>query len=152
MNSQLHPIYEALVTEWEAELEEIEKKIFAALKSMMPNSLTRRELIYIVFGEQIPEGVDLNNNPMDRKIRKTIERMREKLIPVLSSSAGAGYKLEISETAVYLMIGEWERRRENFDDKVRRGRQLVNRIREMDERAVLEGKEASQPHQFRLFG
>lgn len=152
MSTTLHPVYESLVREWEAELEETERRVFSALKAAMPNSVTRRELIFAVFGEKVPELMDLNNNPMDRKIRKTIEHMREKLIPVLSSSAGAGYKLEVSEIAVNLMIGEWERRRENFEDKVRRGRQLVNRIRALDERAVLEGTEASQPTQYSLFG
>ena len=151
MNSPLHPVYEALVAEWEAELEETEKKIFQALKRAMPNGVTRRELIFAVFGVTVPELMDINNNTYDRKIRKTIEVMRENLIPIFSSSGEAGYRLDISETSISMMVAEWERRREKYDEKINRGRVLINRIRQVGEGAMPQNL-PSKPTQFTLFG
>lgn len=148
----LHPVYEALVNEWEGQLEELERAIFRCLKNAMPGGMTRRQLVYHIFGVAILEGEDINNNTYDRKIRKTIEVMRDKLIPIFASSAESGYRLDVSETSISMMVAEWQRRAEKYMDKVHNGKKLIRRIRELDERAVLEGLEATQPHQFSLFG
>lgn len=148
----LHPVYEALVSEWEAQLEEIERAIFRSLKNAMPNGRTRRELVFDVFGVTIAEGEDINNSTYDRKIRKTIEQMRENLIPIFSSSSESGYRLDISETSISMMVAEWQRRKEKYEEKILRGRQLINRIHELGERAIIEERELAQPHQFSLFG
>lgn len=146
----LHPVYEALVSEWEAQLEDIERVIFRSLKDAMPGGRTRRELILEVFGVSIADGEDINNSTYDRKIRKTIEAMRENMIPIFSSSAESGYRLEISETSISMMVGEWQRRMEKYQEKIHRGRQLINRIREVGEQAVPEHL-PTQPVQQSLF-
>jgi hypothetical protein len=149
--TQLHPVYEALVSEWEAQLEALEHAIFRSLKRAMPGGRTRRELVYDVFGVVIAEGEDINNNTYDRKIRKTIEQMRENLIPIFSSSAESGYRLDISETSISMMVDEWQRRMEKYAEKVHRGRKLIHRIREVGESAIPERLPA-KPQQFNLFG
>ena len=142
----MHPIYEQIIDEWERELEDLERTVFTALKNS-PDGCTRRQLVYLCFGVVILENQDTNNNKYDRKVRKTIEAMREKLIPIFSSSSGAGYRLDISETSLSLMIAEWERRRDTYADKVRRAYQMRNRIREAGERAA---SMPQAPTQFRL--
>jgi hypothetical protein len=146
----LHPIYKSLVAEWERDLEATERAIFQVLYRAMPDGRTRRQLVWDVFGVIIPENADINNNTYDRKIRKTIEAMREKMIPVFSSSAESGYRLEVSESAISRMVAECENRLQVYADKVRRGRQLQTRIRELGERAIREPE--SGPRQIGLFG
>jgi hypothetical protein len=146
----LHPIYKSLVAEWERDLEATERAIFQVLYRAMPDGRTRRQLVWDVFGVIIPENADINNNTYDRKIRKTIEAMREKMIPVFSSSAESGYRLEVSESAISRMVAECENRLQVYADKVRRGRQLQPRIRELGERAIREPE--SGPRQIGLFG
>lgn len=147
----LHPVYEELLQEWETELDELERKIFQALRNAMPNGVTRRHMVYIVFGVTIPEGADINNNKYDRKIRKTIEVMREKLIPVFSSSSESGYRLVLDETTISMMIAEWQNKRDNYTDKINQGQKLLRRIRDLGERAIPD-EMPEQPKLFSLFG
>lgn len=146
--SGLHPVYEALVNEWEAELEDVERAIFQALRRAMPNGRTRRQLVHDVYDVVIADGEDINNNTYDRKIRKTIEAMREKLIPIFSTSSEAGYRLDISETSISMMVNEWERRREKYTEKIRRGYELIFRIRLAGDAAI----PASLPEQPKQMG
>lgn len=129
-------IYERLLDEWESELRLLEGKIFNALRQAGPEGLTRRQLVYRVYGIVVPEHEDLNNNAMDRKIRKTIAKMFDDLIPILSSSSTAGYRLDVSETSIRKMIAEWTRRREQYNDKVRRAEQLILKIRQYGDEAI----------------
>lgn len=147
----LHPVYEQLIGEWEAQLEDIERAIFRSLKCAMPNGRTRRELIKDVFDITIAEGEDINNNTYDRKIRKTIEHMRDRMIPIFSISSESGYRLDISETSISMMVAEWQRRMEKYQDKIHRGRQLINRIREVGEQAIPANLPV-EPKQIGLFG
>src|SRR5690349_9228951 len=132
----LHPVYQSLVSEWEAELEATEKKIFQALRHAMPGGCTRRQLVSIVFGVDIAGDEDINNNTYDRKVRKTIEHMRENLIPIFSSSGESGYRLDISEVSISMMVAEWQRRMEKYEEKIGRARVLINRIRQVGESAL----------------
>lgn len=127
---RLHPTYEVLMGEWESQLADLEIRIFQALKRAYPEGRTRRELILDVFHVEIPETEDLNNNPMDRKIRKTIAKMFDDLIPIVSSSGSAGYRLDLSEDTIRHMIAEWQRRREQYARKIERGERLILRIRQ----------------------
>lgn len=146
----LHPVYEQMVAEWEAELGETEKQIFQALRQAMPDGLTRRQLVHVVFGIHIHDGEDINNSTHDRKIRKTIEHMRDNLIPIFSTSAQSGYKLDISETSISMMVGEWQRRMERYQERISRGQKLIRRIREIGEQAIPE-ELPKQPTQIGLF-
>jgi DNA invertase Pin-like site-specific DNA recombinase len=136
--STLHPVYELVMGEWEQELEDIEKKIFQALKRAYPEGRTRRELIRDVYGSLVPDDVDLNNNANDRKIRKTIAKMFDDLIPIVSSSGAAGYRLDLSEQTIRSMINEWHRRREQYAHKIERGERLILKIKQVGEAAIPE--------------
>lgn len=128
--------YKVILDEWEAQLEDMEITIFQALRRAYPGGRRRRQLIFDVFGQLIPNTVDLNNNKYDRKIRLTIAAMREELIPIVSSSGEAGYRLDLSEETICKMIDEWSRRQEMYRQKVERGNRLILRIRELGERAL----------------
>jgi len=132
----LNPTYETLMQEWEAELDGLAAKVFQSLKQAFPNGRTRRELIKDVYGISIPETADLNNNHMDRKIRLTIAKLFQRLIPVMSSSGKAGYRLDLSEETIRKVVGEWTRRRNEYDSKIRRGEQLILKIKQVGELAM----------------
>lgn len=142
--------YQAILDEWEAQLSDLEMKIYQALRKY-PDGRTRRQLIFDVFGLLIPRTVDLNNNKYDRKIRLTIAAMRDELIPIVSSSGEAGYRLDLSTETIKKMIDEWSRRQEIYRQKVERGNRLILRIREIGERALpVQLVKAAAPKQLSL--
>ena len=115
------PQYQKILNELKAgELTEIERKILEALLQA-PKGLTRQGLIRIVFGVE-PQR-NLANDPYDRKIRKGIESLRNKMIPIVSSSGEAGYRLDTSPEAVENMIRELESRITHLQQKLEIARQ-----------------------------
>lgn len=98
--------YEKLLAELGAgELSELERKVLEVLLKA-PNGITRRGLVQAIYGVEAQRN--LSNDPHDRKIRNAIERMRECLIPIVSSSGKAGYRLDTSPVAIQNMIAELE--------------------------------------------
>jgi hypothetical protein len=98
--------YEKLLAELEAgELSELERKVLDALLKA-PGGITRRELVRRIYGVEAQRN--LRNDPYDRKIRKAIERMRECLIPIISSPGKTGYRLDTSPETIQNMIAEME--------------------------------------------
>lgn len=111
-----HAMHTMIENELAGELSGLEKQIFEALKQH-PAGLTRPELLLMIYQEK-PEG-SLANNVHDRMIRKTIQRLRERLIPIVSTSREAGYRLDTSPTAVHMMIAEMQARVEALQDRIR---------------------------------
>ncbi len=108
-------IYSKLEQELEdGELSEIQKKVFNLLKDK-PAGLSRQELIMEVYGYW-PESLDGNTD--DRKIRKAIERLRQRLFPIVSTSGRPGYRLDVSREAVEKMIIELKSRRRHIDNQI----------------------------------
>ncbi|MFN2282428.1 MAG: hypothetical protein ACK2TZ_11235 [Anaerolineales bacterium] len=98
--------YEKLLAEMNAgELSEIERRVLEVLLKI-PGGITRRGLVRAIYG--VEAQCNLSNDPYDRKIRKAIERMRECLIPIISSSGKTGYRLDTSPEAIQNMIAEME--------------------------------------------
>jgi hypothetical protein len=98
--------YEKLLAEMNAgELSEIERRVLEVLLKM-PGGITRRELVRKIYGVEAQRN--LRNDPYDRKIRKAIERMRECLIPIISSPGKTGYRLDTSPETIQNMIAEME--------------------------------------------
>jgi len=98
--------YEKLLEEMDSgALSELERKILEMLMKT-PNGVTRRGLVQAIYGVEAQRN--LSNDPYDRKIRKAIERMRECLIPIVSSSGKAGYRLDTSPEVIQSMIRELE--------------------------------------------
>jgi hypothetical protein len=75
-------------------------------------------LIFKTYGVTVSEQ-QLNNNRLDRQIRKAIENLRTRGYPIVSSSAGKGYSLVTSRTEIEGMISEMEARREALAVQIR---------------------------------
>ena len=106
--------YEKMLEELVGEIDQLMKDIFRLLKEN-PEGISRQELVLHICGYW-PESLD--GNVDDRKIRKAIERMRNRLIPIVSSSGHPGYRLDTSRDAVRAMIAEWSSRREKLTDLI----------------------------------
>lgn len=110
------PQYEKLLVELNAgELPIIERKILEAL-CQAPKGLTRRGLVRIVFGQEA--HTNLGNDTKDRKIRKTIESLRNRGVPILSNSGKAGYKLDTDPENIECMIRELKSRIMHLQQRV----------------------------------
>jgi len=110
-----HPAYENLLEELAAgELTELQRKVFELLRAN-PDGLTRDQLVHHIFGYWPNE---LDGNTDDRKIRKAIEALRERLFPIVSTSSHPGYRLDVSREAVEKMIAELQSRRQKIDDQI----------------------------------
>jgi hypothetical protein len=112
------PMYDILLAELANELTEIERKIFNALKAN-PQGLTRPQLVAIVFHE-MTRNVIVNTNTRDRKVRKAIESLRGRLVPIVSNSGQAGYRLDTSEDARQKMLADLRSRRARLDEQIGR--------------------------------
>ena len=118
------PEYEKLLAELNAgELSIIESKILEVLLQA-PKGLNRKGLIRVVFGEEAKQN--LANDTRDRKIRKGIESLRDRLIPIVSTSGKAGYRLDTSPETIESMIREWESRIAHLQQKVDAARNYYN--------------------------
>lgn len=96
-------IYDKLLQELEAgQLDDLQRRVFTLLKQN-PDGLSREQLVYNIFSYW--PGL-LEGNTDDRKIRKAIQRLRERLVPIVSSSGKAGYRLDISRDGVDKMLAE----------------------------------------------
>ena len=61
---------------------------------------------------------NLSNDPHDRKIRKAIESLRNRMIPIVSSSGKAGYRLDTSPEAIQNMIAELKSRIAHLEQRL----------------------------------
>lgn len=101
-------VFEKILTELKAgELPILEHKIFEALLHA-PQGISRKGLIRVVFRKE-PQA-NLGNDTRDRKIRKGIESLRDRGVPIVSTSGKAGYKLDTDPKNIECMIREWESR------------------------------------------
>jgi Mg2+ and Co2+ transporter CorA len=116
-------VYDQILEELQVELDELERHIFDALQHN-PEGLTRRELIYQVYGYVIHPDEDLGNNKHDRKIRIAIASMQDRLVPIVSSSGKAGYRLDTSKETAERMALEMDSRAAKLQDKARRIRRF----------------------------
>ena len=110
------PEYKKLKSELNAgELPILAYKILELL-SQAPSGLSRRELVRKVFGGK--PITHLGNDTRDRKIRKGIESLRDKGIPIVSTSGKAGYRLETDPQGIADMLDEMRSRIAHLERKV----------------------------------
>lgn len=108
-------VYETMLEELAAgQLNDLQKQVFQLLRDH-PDGLDRYQLVHAIYG-YIPVKVDGNNE--DRKIRKAIERLRQRLFPIVSTSSKPGYRLDTSKEAVQKMIRELESRRDHINEQI----------------------------------
>ena len=91
----------------EAAEDGIREKVWAAIQGHVgaANAITRRELIFQVYGVRVPETEDLSRNHMDRRIRINIEKLRKAHL-ILSQSGDHGYFIPESLAEVQGYVGE----------------------------------------------
>lgn len=129
--------YEAILKQLESgELNEIEKKVYAALRRVFPAGLTRYDLIEAVFGYRPAKDENLNNNRDDRKIRIAIESMFSKNIPIISNSGVAGYRINIDLKEWETSIVDLRSRRESLEERIEAANRIMNLIREAGRNAI----------------
>lgn len=116
-------IYDQILEELQVELSALEQKIFHALQQH-PDGLTRRDLIYAIYGYMLGQLDDLGSNKHDRKIRLAIANMQDRLVPIVSSSGKAGYRLDAGKETAERMALEMESRAAKLQDKARRIRKF----------------------------
>lgn len=113
-------VYETILSELDSgEMTEIERKIFEAL-GKHPHGLNRAQLVAICFGESVRAGATSNNNSKDRRIRIAIGRLRMRMVPIISSSGEAGYRLDTSEAGRRRMVMDLVSRRDKLTDLINR--------------------------------
>jgi hypothetical protein len=113
-------IYETILSELDSGvMTELERKIFDAL-SKHREGLKRGQLVAICFGESVKAGASNNNNGKDRRVRMAIGRLRERMVPIVSSSGEAGYRLDTSETARKRMVMDLVSRRDKLTELINR--------------------------------
>jgi len=108
-------VYETLLEELAAgELTTLQRKVFQLLRDH-PDGLDRYQLVHRIYG-YTPLKIDGNTD--DRKIRKAIGKLRERLFPIISTSGSPGYRLDTSREAVQKMIRELRSRRDRIDEQI----------------------------------
>lgn len=132
--------YEKLLEELErGELTKLERQVFNILKSH-PDGVTRKNLVFNIYNVSVS---DLNGSTHDRKIRKAIESLRNRLVPIVSSSGAPGYKLDVSREHIEQMMGEWRSRISELTKRLN----AAAKFYEMPE-YYLEPEDATQPALF----
>lgn len=123
-------VYERILQELaDGELEELEVKIFHFLRRVYPATLTRRDLLDMVFGYRPADEEDLNNNTDDRKIRTAIASMYEKGVPIVSTSGGAGYHIDIDLDKWDKVAAELEAKKDTISKKIDATYRIVGKIK-----------------------
>jgi hypothetical protein len=142
------PQYDQLLADLAAgQLNTLEHQVLELLTNV-PQGLTRYDLLEKAFGpeaRQFAEERGLANSTDDRKIRETIESLRNKGVPIVSSSGKAGYRLDTSQEAVGAMIAEWQSRINNLQERIR----TASRFHHVQ--LPVKTAPASRPAQGRLF-
>lgn len=96
---------------------ETEQKVFKALSYRIGRMVTRAELREIVFGLR-PGEQDLASESHDRTIRKCIENMRNRAIPIVSTSSESGYELSDDPDRIKQYMAEERSRIDHIQDKL----------------------------------
>jgi BMFP domain-containing protein YqiC len=146
------PVYEQILAELAAgELNGLQREILKELRKSYPASVSRYDLVVRIYGYW-PE--DINKDVKDRKNRKAIQAMRDLLIPIVSSSGEAGYRLDVSEDAIRAMIAEWRSRRGRLNERIEAAEKALIRIHQLDIAAIpsLMPTREENPTQLGLFG
>ena len=129
--------YESILQELaDGELDEFETDVFRSLRRVYPASRTRRDLLEDVCGYRPGDKEDLNNNTDDRKIRTAIASMYEKGVPIVSTSGGAGYRIDINLDEWSKVAAELETKKETIEKKIDATYRIVGKIKSAGVNAI----------------
>lgn len=116
-------VYESILDELgDGQLDHLQRQVYQLLRDH-PEGLDRYQLVYRIFG-YLPLTLEGNND--DRKIRKAIERLRQRLFPIVSTSSQPGYRLDASREAIFKMIHELQSRRARIDEQIAAASKFYN--------------------------
>lgn len=118
------PQYEKLVRQLKTELPALETKVLDTLTEN-PAGVTRIQLVTTIYGTA--PVANLSMDKRDRKIRRAIESLRKRFVPIISSSGGSGYRIDASTESIDAMIGEWESRIAEMRKQVNAARKFYQR-------------------------
>ena len=106
---------------------ELNKREAAILTALLHHTegLTREQLIRVTDGRMAWQNI--GDDPADRKNRRAIAALRDRLIPVKSSSGEAGYRLDATVEGLREMLAEMEARRDKADEKAKQIRAMIER-------------------------
>lgn len=113
------PGYDDIFEQFTQDLPALEKRIFEALKRN-PQGLRRGQLVAIGFGQSVKAGDTQNNSTKDRKVRMAIRSLRMRMVPIVSSSGGAGYRLDVSNEGRGRMLADLISRRNELNELIER--------------------------------
>jgi len=119
----------------DGEMKGLQKSIYYLLKAS-PDGLTRHELVEKIY-QYTP--TDINADTNDRKIRRAISAMRNRLIPIVSNSSQAGYKLDTSRDAVQHMMAELHKRRSQLDHLLKSAAKFYDIPEYADDEVAVQG-------------
>lgn len=107
-------VYESLLEELAAgELTRLQRQVFELLRDNR-DGLDRYQLVMKIYG-YLPLKIDGNTD--DRKIRKAIEKLRNRNFPIVSTSGRPGYRLDTSKEAAEKMLAELHSRIKHMQEQ-----------------------------------
>lgn len=113
----MNEVYEQMMIELRYQMDDLERRVFQALREH-PEGMRRPQLVAYVF-RQTRSSRTINNDTQDRKVRKAIESLRLKGVPIISTSGRPGYRLDASEKAKREMMAELISRRDRLNELIR---------------------------------
>lgn len=120
----------------DGEMDELQVRIFHFLRRVYPAAMTRRDLIECIFGYRPAENADLNNSTHDRKIRTAIAGLFEQDYPIVSTSGGAGYRIDIDLESWGELVNELESKKKTLERKIGAAKRISTRIRKSGRNAI----------------
>ena len=130
---------------------ELNKREAAILTALLHHTegLTREQLIRVTDGRMAWQNI--GDDPADRKNRRAIASLRDRLIPVKSSSGEAGYRLDATVDGLREMLAEMEARRDKADEKAKQIREMIERCEAQPivfpVRMAVHGHQTNEPKQ-----
>ena len=130
---------------------ELNKREVAILTALLHHTegLTREQLIRVTDGRMAWQNI--GDDPADRKNRRAIASLRDRLIPVKSSSGEAGYRLDATVEGLREMLAEMEARRDKADEKAKQIREMIERCEDQPiafpVRMAVHGQPTNEPKQ-----
>jgi hypothetical protein len=120
------PVYESILQELDGQLTDLERQVLDQLKAH-PEGMNRSQLVLAIF-HVYRQNAEMASSVEDRKIRLAIASLRDKLIPIVSSSGEAGYRLDATAEGLQTLEAEYMARGTEAMRKAERIRDMRRKI------------------------
>lgn len=128
-----NPIYDHIKSELEGG--ELNLRAAKILRALMERINVQGQAAYLTRAEMVRVTDDrspwqnIGDDPADRKNRLVINYLRERMIPVASSSGQAGYRLELSVEGLEEMRAEMVARRDKIGQGIAKIEDMIERCK-----------------------